>query len=240
VHRRDAGFAVRLGLAEVRTIGKKHAEKIVAERDRGGPYADMADLVRRTGTTEPQVEALATAGAFEGFGLTRRQALWGSGRAAEEGPGQFAGVTAAGPPPMLPGMSEVETTMADLWATGITTTAHPMTHVRADLAEAGILSAAQLREVEAGTRVRVAGVVTHRQRPATASGVTFVNLEDETGMANVVVRTGTWAKYRKVARDSGALIVRGRVERSETVTNLVADHLERLPLAARTTSRDFR
>jgi len=115
-----------------------------------------------------------------------------------------------------------------------------MTHVRADLAEAGILSAAQLREVEAGTRVRVAGVVTHRQRPATASGVTFVNLEDETGMANVVVRTGTWAKYRKVARDSGALIVRGRVERSETVTNLVADHLERLPLAARTTSRDFR
>jgi len=240
LHRRDGAFAVRLGLSEVKTISTKIAETIVAERSANGPYADMADLVRRTGITAPQVEALATAGAFDCFGLTRRQALWGAGRAAEERPDQFAGVTAAGPPPMLPGMSEIETTMADLWATGITTTAHPMTHVRTDLTAAGILSAAQLRDAEAGTRVRVAGVVTHRQRPATASGVTFINLEDETGMANLVVRTGTWARYRKVARDSAALIVRGKVERAGTVTNLVADHLERLPLAAKTTSRDFR
>jgi error-prone DNA polymerase len=88
--------------------------------------------------------------------------------------------------------------------------------------------------------VRVGGVVTHRQRPATASGVTFMNLEDETGMINIVISVGCWAKHRAVGRDSGALIIRGRVERAQGVTNLVAEHLERLPLAAKTTSRDFR
>jgi error-prone DNA polymerase len=239
-HRRDAAYAVRLGLAGVRSIGQTVAERIVAERDRSGPYADLADLVRRTELTATQVEALATAGAFDCFDLTRRQALWEAGRAAQESPDRFAGVTAAGPPPTLPGMSSVETTMADLWATGISTDTHPMQHVRNDLAVAGILTAAQLRTAEAGRRVRVAGVVTHRQRPATASGVTFMNLEDETGMINVVVSVGVWQRHRRTARDSAALIVRGRVERARGVTNLVADHVEQLPLAARTTSRDFR
>lgn len=240
LHRRDGAFAVRLGLAEVKTIGSKLAEQIVDERAAHGLYVDMPDLVRRTGLTAAQVEALATAGAFDCFGLSRRQALWEAGRAAEERPGQLAGITAAGPPPMLPGMSGVETDMADLWATGITTNGHPMQHVREQLSDAGILSAAKLREAEDGTRVRAAGVVTHRQRPATASGVTFMNLEDETGMINCVISVGCWNRHRAAARDSSALIIRGRVERAKGVVNLVADHLERLPLATKTTSRDFR
>jgi error-prone DNA polymerase len=140
---------------------------------------------------------------------------------------------------MLPGMTDVETVMADLWATSITTESHPMQQVRTQLTAAGILSAVELRKAEDGTRVRAAGVVTHRQRPATASGVTFMNLEDETAMINCVISVGCWARYRATARDSSALIIRGRVERAKGVVNLVADHLERLPLAARTTSRDF-
>jgi error-prone DNA polymerase len=108
------------------------------------------------------------------------------------------------------------------------------------LEEAGVLSAAGLLEAEPGRRVRVGGVVTHRQRPATAGGVTFLNLEDETGLVNVVVSPGVWGRYRRVARESSAMVVRGRVERSEGVTNLVADRLERLLITARTTSRDFR
>jgi error-prone DNA polymerase len=240
IHRRDGGFAVRLGLSEVRTVGEKGAKLIVEERDRGGPYTEMADLVRRTGITAAQVEALATAGAFDCFGLDRRQALWEAGRAAEERPGQLAGITAAGPPPTLPGMSDIEADMADLWSTSITTTSHPMQRIRDQLRAEGILSAAQLREAAPGSRVRVAGVVTHRQRPATASGVTFMNLEDETGMANIVITVGCWHRHATVARTAGALIIRGRVERAGDVTNLSADHLERLPLAARTTSRDFR
>ncbi len=104
----------------------------------------------------------------------------------------------------------------------------------------GILSAAQLRTAAPNSRVYAAGVVTHRQRPATASGVTFFNLEDETGFINVIVVPGCWARYRTAARDSAALVVRGRLERAGGVTNLVADRLERLPLAAPTMSRDFR
>jgi error-prone DNA polymerase len=240
LHRRDGRLAVRLGLAGVKSIGVTVATTIVEEREKNGSYADMADLVRRTGLTAVQVEALATAGAFDSFGLSRRQALWNAGRAAEERPGHLSGVSSSGPPPMLPGMTEMETTMADLWATGISPDDHPIRHVRADLDERGILRANQLSTAEDGTRVYVGGVVTHRQRPATAAGVTFLNLEDETGMINVICSNGVWNRYRRIARESSAMIIRGRLERSQGVTNLVADKLERLPLAAKTTSRDFR
>ena len=91
---------------------------------------------------------------------------------------------------------------------------------------AGALPIAKLARVEAGTRVRVGGIVTHRQRPATAGGVTFVNLEDETGMLNVTCSPGLWQRYRKVARTSAALLVRGRLEKTEGVINLVADRLD--------------
>jgi error-prone DNA polymerase len=240
LHRRDGQLEVRLGLAGVKSIGVPTATTIVEEREKNGPYADMADLVRRTGLTAVQLEALATAGAFDSFGLSRRQALWNAGRAAEERPGHLSGVTSSGPPPMLPGMTGVETTMADLWATGISPDDHPIRHVRAALDERGILRASQLSTAEDGSRVYVGGVVTHRQRPATAAGVTFLNLEDETGMINIVCSNGVWNRYRRIARESSAMIIRGRLERSQGVTNLVADKLERLPLAAKTTSRDFR
>ena len=238
-HRRDGAYAVRLGLAAVRSIGEKPAEQIVEERERNGPYTGLADLVRRTGLTAVQMEALATAGAFDCFGLERREALWGAGQAAEVRPGHLPGVTSDGPPPMLPGMSEVEETMADMWATGITPDDHPIRHVRDKLDERGVLPATALATAENGRRIRVAGVVTHRQRPATAGGVTFMNLEDETGMINVICTQGVWNRYRRTARESGALIVRGRLERSQGVTNIVADGIERLPLVVRTKSRDF-
>jgi error-prone DNA polymerase len=137
-------------------------------------------------------------------------------------------------------MSDDEITIADLWATGITTGKHPIQHLREQLTTDGILSAKALRTAPANTRVRVAGVVTHRQRPATASGITFMNLEDETGMINVIISVGCWNRHRKTARDSGALIIRGRLERANNVTNLIAGHLQRLPLTAPTRSRDFR
>jgi error-prone DNA polymerase len=200
----------------------------------------MADVVRRTGITAKQVDALATAGAFECFGLDRRQAIWQTGAAAEERPGRLPGITAVGPPPMLPGMSEIETDMADLWSTSITTSTHPVQRIRAQLRADGILSAADLRQAEDGSRVRVAGVITHRQRPATVSGATFMNLEDETGMANIIISVGAWNHHAKVARGAAAIIVRGRVQCTGQVVNLNAEHLEALPLAAKTKSRDFR
>ncbi len=94
---------------------------------------------------------------------------------------------------------------------------------------------------ESGRRIEVGGVVTHRQRPATAGGVTFLNLEDETGLVNVVCPVGVWNRYRRVAREAPAMIIRGMLERSEEgVVNVIADRLESLTSGIRTTSRDFR
>ncbi|MGH3425867.1 MAG: OB-fold nucleic acid binding domain-containing protein, partial [Nocardioidaceae bacterium] len=238
-HRRDGSYAVRLGFAGVTSIGEELAGRIVAEREQGGAYTSMTDLTRRVSLTAPQVEALATAGAFDGFGLSRRQALWGAGHAARESPEQLTGTTVVAPPPMLPGMSEVEQTMADLWATGISPEDHPVRHVRGLLDAGGALAIEALATAEPGRRVKVGGVVTHRQRPSTAAGVTFLNLEDETGMVNVICTQGLWSRYRRIGRESKALVVRGILERHQGVVNITADKLERLPITARTTSRDF-
>ncbi|MBE7190015.1 OB-fold nucleic acid binding domain-containing protein, partial [Jatrophihabitans endophyticus] len=98
-----------------------------------------------------------------------------------------------------------------------------------------------LRDVPDRTRVTVGGVVTHRQRPATARGVTFLNLEDETGMVNVIVEESVWQRHRRVARESGGLVIRGMLENTKDgVINVLAERIERLELGLRTRSRDFR
>ena len=124
-------------------------------------------------------------------------------------------MTTAQTPPTLPGLSDGEQTMADLWATRITTEVHPIAHVRAELTAREVLPAAAMASVEPGTRIRAGGVVTHRQRPSTAGGVTFLNLEDETGMVNVIVTMGVWTRFRRIAQGSAALIVRGKLERND-------------------------
>jgi error-prone DNA polymerase len=233
--------AVRLGLDEVTSIGTTLAEKIVAERDENGLYLSMADLARRVGLTTPQLEALATAGAFESLGLTKREALWEAGNAAQEKAEYLPGTFVSVQPPLLPMLSAEEQVVYDLWATGISPDDHPLAHARAELRRRGALSVADLATAENGRRIEVGGVVTHRQRPATASGITFMNIEDETGILNVICGVGVWKRYRRIARDSPALVVRGILERTdEGITNLVADQLEPLTLAAKTTSRDFR
>jgi error-prone DNA polymerase len=232
--------AVRLGLASVRHLGEDVAGRITAERAEHGPYADMADVARRVGLTVPQAEALATAGAFECFGSTRREALWAAGAIAQERPDRLAGVAVGVEAPMLPGMTDVEEAMADVWATGVSPGSYPTQYARDDLTARGVVTVAGLAEVEPGRRVLIGGVVTHRQRPATAGGVTFLNIEDETGMVNVVCSPGVWARHRRVARSSAALLIRGRLERSEGVTNVVAERIEHLTLNVASTSRNFR
>jgi error-prone DNA polymerase len=115
-----------------------------------------------------------------------------------------------------------------------------MDFVRPWLDERGAVTAAGLLDVDHGRRATVGGIVTHRQRPATAQGTTFINLEDETGLINVVCSKGVWARYRRVARSAGALLVRGRVEKVEGVINVVAEKIELLPLGVAVKSRDFR
>lgn len=239
-HRRDGNFAVRLGLAGVTRIGAKVAARIVAERDAGGAFRSMEDLVRRTGLTRAQLESLATAGAFDSLELARREALWKAGSASEDREEFLAGSLVTVQPPLFADPTAFETLAADLWATGVSPDDHPLAHFRRALEPRGVLRSSALKTTQAGTRIEVAGLVTHRQRPATASGITFMNLEDEDGLVNVICSMGVWGRYRRVVRDSPALIVRGILERSdEGVTNLLADRFEPLAVQVAHRSRDF-
>lgn len=240
-HRRDGRFAVRLGLSGITGIGEKTARLIVAERDSGGAFRSMTDLVRRTGITERQLEALATAGAFAALGHGTRDALWLAGAAADERPEFLEGTGASVQPPLFGDPSSYERLASDLWATGVSTDDHPLAHFRAPLDARGVLTSSELRSHETGRRIEVAGLVAHRQRPATAAGITFLNLEDEHGLVNVICTVGVWTRYRHLVRDRPALIARGILERSpEGVVNLVADGFEDLAVGIGHRSRDFR
>jgi error-prone DNA polymerase len=228
--------AIRLGLSGVRNLGKEVAQSIAD----GRPYTGLDDLVRRVRVPLSALEALATAGAFGCFGLDRREALWAVGALAGPGPEQLPGTTPGGTAPELPAMSPVEQTFADLWATGTSPDSHPVQHVRVQLDEWGAVPAAGLADVDHGRRALVGGLVTHRQRPPTAGGVVFMNLEDETGMVNVVCPPGVWQRQRRIALDSAALLIDGRLERVEGATNLVAERLRPLRVLGGVRSRDFR
>lgn len=240
----DAGgpvrsLAVRQGLTQIRTIGEPVARALVDERTARGPFADLHDLVQRVQLTTAQLEALATAGALEGMGVDRRSGLWAAGALAQEGPDTLPGVAVGVKAPTLPGLSDVEVATADVWATGVSVDSYPTQFVRHGLDEAGVLRVEQVFRAEEGRRIAVAGVVTHRQRPGTAQGVTFLSLEDETGLLNIVCSAGLWQRFRRTARTARAMVVRGRVEKADGATNLVAEHLSPLSLKVRSRSRDF-
>lgn len=226
--------ALRLGLGYVRGIGDELAQRIEA----GRPYDSIADVVTRCGLTRPQAEALATAGAFSCFEPSRRKALWTSG--AHLGQGTLPGLDLGARPPALADMNEIQVAGADLWATSIMPNGSPLEFVRERLDGRGVVTAAALARTPHRSRVRVAGVVTHRQRPSTAGGVTFLNLEDETGLVNVICARPVWRRHLRVARSAKAMVVTGRLERVEGAINLVAERLEALELGVVTTSRDFR
>jgi len=237
----DGGQAVRLGLGGVSGIGAETARRIVEERAARGPFRSMRDLVRRTGLAERQLEALASAGAFDAFGLSRRQALWEAGPAALDREEFLPGTVVAVQPPLFPDQTAFERLAEDLRSTGVSTDDHPLAHFRTALDGRGVLPSSRLRAAEPGRRIEVAGLVTHRQRPATASGVTFLNLEDEHGLVNVICTVGVWTRYRSVVRGASALIARGMLERSEEgVVNVLADAFEPLRVGVRHASRDFR
>ena len=234
------GRAVRIGLETIKGLGE--GAKRICDARLDGPWESLADLASRARLNESQMEKLSRAGALEDLGMSRRQGLWGAsvvGRPQWEQPyipGTEPGMVA----PSLPEMTEVERVTSDYASLGLSTQKHPMEFAREELSNLGVVPLVHLGEAAHGSRVRVGGVVTHRQRPGTAGGTTFLSLEDETGLANVICSKGLWARYRNVALESSALIVRGRVEQGDGATALVAEKLEPLNLPAKTKSRDFR
>jgi error-prone DNA polymerase len=239
------GPAVRLGLSAIRGIGEDLAKKIEAARHRDGPFVDMADVASRAELGAAQVEALATAGAFGCFqagGAKRRDALWAAGAVAQAAAAnRLDGIVVGADAPPLDSMTTAEEMASDIWATGVAVSGHPVELIRPKLDAAGVLSSTALAGANPGEIVKVGGVVTHRQRPSTAGGTTFINLEDETGMVNIICSPGAWSRHRKVAGTAAALIIRGRLERAEGVTNVVAETFTPLHLPVMSVaSRDFR
>ncbi len=232
--------AIRLGLASVRTVGEETAARLVA----GQPWASQEELVRRGGLTRSQLEALALAGALDRLTSdqqrSRRRLVWTAGAAAQSTPGRLPGIVTGAEPPPLPVPSPLEAIADDLWAIGVTPERTAIELVRTTLARRGVVPARTLPTWAGSGRVTVAGVVTHRQQPETAGGAVFLNLEDETGLVNVVCSRGGWIRWRSVARTSPALVVQGRLERSDGVVNVLAERFEPLQLGPAPGSRDFR
>jgi error-prone DNA polymerase len=142
----------------------------------------------------------------------------------------------------LPRTSPAEEVLADYRATGLSLAAHPMKFLRSELEKAGVVPAEQLRSLPNGGPVRVAGIVLVRQRPGTAKGITFVTLEDETGVANLIIRPDVWKRWRSAALGATVMLAHGRLQRQGLVIHVLSTRLENLSDRLKdlgSTSRDF-
>ena len=224
--------ALRLGLRQIKGLAAASAEAIVKAREEPArrPFADPADLRDRSGLPVSVLETLAGADSFGSTGRTRRQALWAV-RALGPAPlPLFARASARRPEPgiALPPMSPGEEVSQDYATIRMSLKDHPLALMRGELAEERVTPAGRLVELDNGARVTVAGLVLVRQRPGTASGVIFVTLEDETGIANLVVWPRIFERYRREAMAARLLRVSGELQREGIVIHVVARRLEDL------------
>jgi error-prone DNA polymerase len=234
------GGAVRLGLQGIVGLSQAGARAVVVKRPAGG-YASIADLAARTGLAQRDLDRLAQAGALKRLAGHRRQAAWEAAGAAVQ-LDLLATAAAQEALPELAAPSEAEDLVADYASTGLTLGRHPLGLLRERLTTRKFLSAGKLAELPNRAFARMAGIVTCRQRPGTASGVVFVTLEDETGLANIVIYGRLADRQRKELLGSNLLGVLGQVQREGDVVHLVAGRLVDLsPWLGRleTVSRDF-
>jgi error-prone DNA polymerase len=233
--------AVRVGLGYVKGLGEAPAVALVAEREAGGAYGSVADLARRAPLERPALEALVASGACDSFGWPRRQLLWRLGlapRSASAGDGGASRQLALPlePTSEIPGLAEQtpwERMLADYRLPGLSVGVHPLELLRPHL-PGEVLSSQELEEAGHGSTVAVAGLVVARQRPATASGVVFMLVEDEHGQMNLIVPPPVYERYRAVVRGEPLLLARGRYERVDRNRNVLVAELASLgPLARR-------
>lgn len=237
--------ALRLGLRLISGLGEAPAQVVVQERARGA-FRSLDEFARRTRLPQPVIETLSEADAFRSLSLDRRQALWQS-LAVEKRPAHrplLSDLDDDEPSPQsLPELSMVEQVFADYRTTGLSLKGHPMHFFRKQLDQLRVQPAGRFKSLPNGRMLRVAGMVLLRQRPGTAKGITFVTLEDETGIANLVIRHAIWEQHYAVARTSGVWIAHGRLQKADDVIHVLVDRIEDLSksLAGLTTkSRDFR
>jgi error-prone DNA polymerase len=233
----EAG-AVRLGLGQVKGLREAAAARLVTARQERR-FASVDDLVARAGLSREEVTALAEVGALGSLGLRRRAALWQAERAARPPGPLFAGRAPSPEVSPLREMTVTERLVADYRGTGVTVGPHPMALRRADWARLGVTPAARLAAQAPGGRVRVAGAVVVRQRPGTAKGFVFLSLEDETGIANVIVEPGLFARARGTIVPEPFLLVDGVLQHEDGVTAVRATAVRPLAARAAVPSHDF-
>lgn len=239
----EDGQALRLGMRLVRSLTKSAADRILHARS--APFSSARDLMVRAELSRSDVEHLAFADAFGSLALDRRKALWQAfdHAAATEDLPLFADFEEAESElPDFVQLSEQQEVFADYASTGLSLRKHPLSFYREELDRLEVTTAQELQACANDSLVRVAGLVLVRQRPGTAKKITFVTLEDETGIVNLVVHKKTWDRYDTVARRAAALVAYGRLERKNEVTHIIVQHLNDLHRQLETLrqkSRDF-
>ncbi|WP_254509058.1 error-prone DNA polymerase [Anatilimnocola floriformis] len=231
--------AVRLGLRLISGLSHAQGTRIKEAR----PFCSVVDFAHRTALGKPVIQRLATADAFQSLTMSRRQALWQSLAQDQKQMPLLAGMEDDDAlPGTLPMMSGLEEVLADYRTKGLSLRAHPLSFFRERLDELQITPSSQLAHTPDGQFVRVAGLVLVRQRPSTAKGITFVTLEDETGVANLIVRVDIWEQYYQVARTAKALIAAGRLQNQKGVIHVLVTNMENLTGrlgGMKSQSRDF-
>lgn len=235
---------IRMGFRMVRGLQEAHGQHIVDCRDTG-PFTSVADFARRTRLSRAVIEQLSDADAFESVKQDRREALWQAlgqektpvdqplfGALAVEDDDTFA----------LPTMSPQQQVVEDYATMGLSLRSHPISFYREGLNQQNVHPCGSIPDLADGRFVKVAGLVIMRQRPGTAKGITFVTLEDESGIANMVIKPPVWKRFYRVARHATAWLAQGRLEIRQNVVHVLVNRIEDLADVGeqfKTTIREF-
>ena len=235
-------LSLRLGFCMLKGLSETLASAIVAARG-SQAFLSLDDFFHRTGLSNAAAARLSRADAFRSLQLNRRESLWQSLPDPDEGP-LFRTQTPSGvqtppealalepeapePLPALPELSPLEEVVSDYNTAGLSLRDHPLKFLRSRLEERRVIPAARLATWPENTRATVAGLVLHRQRPSTAKGITFVTLEDETGIANLIIYLDVWERYRKAARTASVMLASGIVQCQDSVIHILVDKLRDL------------
>jgi error-prone DNA polymerase len=251
------GDDLRIGLGFVRNWGADIATRIVEERDKRGPYMSLPDFLRRTPASlkRPAIENLIWVGGFEEFGMTRRELLWQAGlwlgpetdndRTGGRDDHAQTELALADPYASLafPALNPTDQMVAEYRIMRFSADLHPLTLIKSSL-PAGTVTSDRLPHLRQGSTVRVAGLVTTRQRPGTANGYVFVLMEDEYGPINVIVKPDIYKRDRNQVRMEPFLSVRGKLQKDGGTLNVIAYEVEALrvpgtPIRRRGLSRTY-
>ncbi len=228
---------IRLGLRWIRGLRRELGEIIEFEQSLRS-FRDVADLASRCRLLPEVLEHLAFSGALAGFGLGRRRALWQAAEVSARNTDLFAELAPEEDSP-LSEMSPFEETLADYTTSHMTTGPHLVAHLRAEFSKMGARKLGELSSMRDGDRVRIGGAVITRQRPSTAHGFVFLSLEDESDIAQVIIRPDLWQKHRNLIRSASILLVDGRLQIQDGNLSVKAEsfHLIKAPAVIR--SHDF-